>query len=452
MQLFNLRAMRRAGAVWPGLPLVILASAMPVMAISTPVAPREMNDSLRNQIIDSVSDAINEAYVFPDVAEAVGKHLRRQNQAGAFDQAVSLSELAEALTEEIYSICGDRHLQVRFRPDEFFESDTDLTEEQIQEIYNDDAWDNFAFEDVERLPGNVGYLRIHGFHETDWAGPTAIAAMNFIGHCDAVIIDLRESLGGQPSMVQLLASYFFDNPVHLNSFYIREGNTERQFWTHAYVPGPRLSDAKLYILTSGQTVSAAEELAYDLKHLDRAVIVGEKTRGAAHPARNYSLPSLNLSLSIPYGRAINPVTGTNWEGVGVEPDIRVESPKAFHVAYLDALESLKRECLNEDRLIALDWAIDGAKAGMNEITVSAQEMQDIAGRYNGMEIVMIDNRLTYRSRSGASYVLFPMGDDLYGLEGLKFLRLKFVRDESGAVTLLKRLFYDGRSDESPKSR
>src|SRR5262249_36093703 len=183
---------------------------------------------------------------------------------------------------------------------------------------------NCGFEKIERLPGNVGYLEFRQFAPPGICADTASAAMNFLANADAVIIDLRRNGGGDPAMVALISSYLFDaEPVHLNDLYFRPDNSTRQWWTLPYVPGKRLGSKKdVFVLTSKRTFSAAEEFTYNLKSLNRATIVGETTGGGAHPGGSRRIND-HFAIWVPSGRAINPITKTNWEGTGVTPDIDV---------------------------------------------------------------------------------------------------------------------------------
>jgi C-terminal processing protease CtpA/Prc len=162
--------------------------------------------------------------------------------------------------------------------------------------------------------------------------------MNLLAHTDALIIDLRRCRGGDPAMVALLCSYLFDDDVHLNDLYHRADDSTAQFWTSPYVPGSRFGGTKpLYVLTSSTTFSGAEELTYNLQQRRRATVIGETTRGGAHPVRAYRVDA-HLRATVPIARAINPVSGTNWEGTGVTPDVEVPAEGAFEVAYRGALE------------------------------------------------------------------------------------------------------------------
>jgi len=197
---------------------------------------------------------------------------------------------------------------------------------------------NFGFEKLERLEGNIGYLDLRGFLPAALAGETVTAAMNFLANTQAVIIDLRQNGGGEPAEVALISSYLFgSDPVHLNDLYWRPTNETHQWWTSAYVPGKRLTGKDVYILTSNRTFSAAEEFTYNLKSLKRATIIGETTGGGAHPGGPRRIND-HFFVNVPSGRAINPITKTNWEGKGVEPDIKVPADKALKTAHLMALE------------------------------------------------------------------------------------------------------------------
>jgi C-terminal processing protease CtpA/Prc len=190
---------------------------------------------------------------------------------------------------------------------------------------------------VQRLDGNVGYLDVRAMHDAGHAGQAAIAAMTLLAHTDVLLIDLRRNGGGDPGMVALYCSYLFDDTTHLNDLYWRDDDSTRQWWTLPYVPGPRFGGTKpVYVLTSGDTFSGAEELAYDLTR-GRATLIGERTRGGAHPGGRYRVAT-HLKAAVPSGRAINPVTGTNWEGTGVEPDLELPATDAFDAAYRLALD------------------------------------------------------------------------------------------------------------------
>jgi C-terminal processing protease CtpA/Prc len=209
--------------------------------------------------------------------------------------------------------------------------------------------DNFGFHKAERLPGNIGYLDIRHFVRPSWGSEdTAVGAMNMIANTNALIIDLRHCRGGNPDMVALISTYLFNGePVHLNDLYWRDEDVTESYWTLPDVPGKRFGGEKpVFILTSDFTFSAGEEFTYNLKSLKRAIVVGETTGGGAHPGSPFRIHP-HFEVFIPNGKAINPITGTNWEGCGVEPDIPTAADQALDAAYKLALEAFIKS-LDED--------------------------------------------------------------------------------------------------------
>jgi retinol-binding protein 3 len=196
---------------------------------------------------------------------------------------------------------------------------------------------NCAFERVERLQGNVGYLKFNAFMDPEVCGATASAAMNFLANVDALVVDLRENGGGDPAMVAYVSSYLFAERTHLNDLWERTTDRTTEYWTRTDVPGKRLAEKPVYVLTSRRTFSGAEEFSYNLKNLKRATIVGETTGGGAHPVSGQRIDD-HFTIGVPFARAINPVSKTNWEGTGVEPDVKVPAADALSTALKLAAE------------------------------------------------------------------------------------------------------------------
>jgi len=171
-------------------------------------------------------------------------------------------------------------------------------------------------------------------------GETAAAAMNLLANTDALIIDLRKNGGGDPAMVQLVCSYLFSQRTHLNDIYSRPDNRTEEFWTKTDMPGKPYGDKPVFVLTSSRTFSGAEEFSYNLKNLNRATIVGETTGGGAHPVNARRLGK-DFLIMVPFARAINPITKTNWEGTGVKPDVEVPAAQALKVAHLLAVRAIQ---------------------------------------------------------------------------------------------------------------
>jgi C-terminal processing protease CtpA/Prc len=201
--------------------------------------------------------------------------------------------------------------------------------------------DRSAFVKVEQLDGNVGYVKFNGFFDVEFCGPTASAAMNFVAGSRALIVDLRDNGGGSPAMVAYVSSYLFSTRTHLNDLWTRRTGATEEFWTRD-VPGRRFGGEKpVYVLTSARTFSGAEEFTYNLKSLKRATIVGETTGGGAHPVSAHPIDE-HFVIGVPFARAVNPITHTNWEGVGVAPDVKVLAADALATALKLARDGVRQ--------------------------------------------------------------------------------------------------------------
>jgi C-terminal processing protease CtpA/Prc len=188
--------------------------------------------------------------------------------------------------------------------------------------------ENCTFESVKILPRNIGYLKLNSFPDVSICRSIAVAAMASLNHADAIIFDLRDNRGGYAEMVMLISAYLFDHPEYM--YDPRESPTEKS-WTRSPVAGNRLADKPLYLLTSGTTWSAAEQFSYDLKMLKRATLVGERTRGGAHAGVFYRIDD-HFGMGIPEVKAVNPFSKADWEGVGIEPDLKVKAADALEAA------------------------------------------------------------------------------------------------------------------------
>ncbi len=407
----------------------------------------------RTEIIDSVARSLTQTYVFPNVANQMVDHVRARMTDGAYDGSIILAEFAQALTRDLRAISHDRHLGVMYAPPELVARlSAERDEQEIEREERDNAARrNFNFKRVEMLEGNVGYLRFDSFSPASWAGPTAVAAMNFLSHADAIIFDLRNNGGGSPSLIQLITTYLFDEAVHLNSFYIRETDSTQQFWTLTHVPGQRMPDTPVYVLTSDRTFSGAEEFSYNLKNLERGTIVGDTTGGGAHPTSRVLFENLNVGLSVPYGRAVNPITGTNWEGVGVIPDVAVPSEQALETAHMMALREIRAEVTDEGRLSAIDWAIAGLEAELNPTSADRDLLMSYAGKYGPRTLTFENGKLYYQRADGPRMHAIPMSDTLFRFGEIPYFRLEVVVDESGQPVILVGHYDDGQTDESRRS-
>jgi len=290
--------------------------------------------------IETLLRRIDEDYPVPEIGRRTVRTLRARLRSGAYDGMTSARAFSEALTRDLREASGDRHFTVEYFvvPRQFPEAAAAAGPQPASQLpFRLSAGANFGFVRVERLAGNIGYLRLDRFAPTAEAGETAAAAMQFLASSDALIIDLRENRGGHADMIALLASYLVREPSLLSE--IRSRTELKQLWTAAFVPGRRYLERPVYVLTSSNTFSAAEGLAYDLQALGRVKVVGEITAGGANPISRVLL-SERFGASIPAAQARNPITGTNWQGVGVQPDVRTPAAEALDTAHLLAVRAI----------------------------------------------------------------------------------------------------------------
>lgn len=326
-----------------------IASAAGVIAVSITAVGgaklRILGDSYVGQVsqtrdwsaeIGILTDRLTEHYVFLDVAERISAVLRHRLGDGGYSGLTADESFAAAVTADLQSVNGDKHLKLMFSADEIPSTPVsgprdNARHRQAAELAG------YGIGRVERLAGNVALLEVTSLIDPAIAGPAAAAAMTLVAGADVLLLDLRSNRGGQPSMVAFLCSYLMDQPTHLNDLYNRREDTTHQWWSYAFVPGRKFGGSKpVYVLTSGITFSGGEELSYNLQQTKRATLVGETTGGGAHPVGRHRIGS-HLFATVPWGRAINPVSGTNWEGTGVRPDIAVPADQAFATAYRLAL-------------------------------------------------------------------------------------------------------------------
>jgi hypothetical protein len=427
--------------------LLLLLASVPALAVP-PEAPPAITAKDRTAIIDDIAAALRDTYVFPEIAQRMEEHVRRQLRSGAYDRLGTLETFTQKLTEDLRSVSHDLHLFVGWVPEPFAPEAEEPTAEELAMMRRD----NYGFRRVERLAGNVGYLKLDSFERADLGGSTAVAAMGFLAGSDALIIDLRDNDGGEPSMIQLIASYLVSSePVHLSSFYIRKGDKTQQFWTHAWVPGTRLPTVPVFVLTSGRTFSAAEELAYTLKNLKRATIIGETTGGGAHPVETYQVKGYPVLMRLPYGRSVNPITGTNWEGTGVEPDIAVPAPDALAVAHTRALVAIAAKTTDPAQKVEVEFVRDVVEDRSHPASLSAAELQAFAGTYGLLTVIAEGGGLWGQMGNGPRVRFFPVGQDRFLVDDRDDFRIRFEREASGNVVRVVVLVPGGEQSHTRSS-
>ena len=324
------------------LPCLLFGSAFGAVTLaqSQPADPL-MSAAAKAEVIQTLRRKLQSNYVFPEVAERTAKAIEQKSAEGAYASATTAKVFAKLLSDDLRALGNDKHLAVRFDPGAVIDPTPGSAPsiQQLARMREEVIRDGFGIARVERLAGNVGYLDLRGFGPTEMVADAYASAMSLLGGTDALILDLRNNGGGEPSSVAYLMSYFFaeGDVRHINDIYDRPKNQTRQYWTSGSVKSRYLKP--VYVLTSAYTFSGGEECAYDFQTQKRATLVGETTGGGANPGDFVALGHGFVAF-IPDGRAINPVTHTNWEHVGVTPDVSVPAAKAQQAAYAEILRTL----------------------------------------------------------------------------------------------------------------
>jgi len=350
------------------LTLSLLLCLSPVGGVSADEqhASPAVGASDRKEIIATLGKQLQTNYVFPDVAQQFATTLASKEANGGYTAANTVDSFSQALARDMRAVGKDAHFDVFVDP-EFHPRDANAVPSKEDLARDRQAITHYGFgiQRVERLPGNVGYIEIRGFGPTTMVSAAYSAAMSLLSGTDALILDLRRNGGGEPGSVAYLMSHFFPegDERHLNDLYYRAGNTTHQYWTDPSA-GPRYGKP-VYVLTSARTFSGGEECAYDFQTQKRATLVGETTGGGANPGDEFGIGH-GLAAFIPTGRAINPVTHSSWEHVGVKPDIAVPAAKAQQAAYVAILRMLLASATDPDQRQELQDTLAKAEKGESE--------------------------------------------------------------------------------------
>lgn len=299
----------------------------------------KLDAAQRQLVIDGAIANLRAHYLDRDVAQKVAEALRAHEENGADNAATDGAAFADLLTRQMRDVSHDMHLLMVYSEAKIPDRKPEPAPKELARYRTAMEQVNCTFEKVEILPHNIGYLKLNSFPDPSVCESAATSAMASLNQADAIIFDLRDNTGGFPKMVALIAAYLFDHPEYC--FNPRE-ETTRQSWTASPVPGNKLADKPVYVLTSSSTFSGAEQFSYDLKMLKRATLVGETTRGGAHAGAFHRIDE-HFGIGIPETKAINPFSTADWEGIGVEPDVKVKAADALETAEKLAESKLRKK-------------------------------------------------------------------------------------------------------------
>jgi hypothetical protein len=425
-----------------------VASALTIFWATAAVADAPiMSADEKAAIVSSLNNSLKANYAFPDIALKIAPVLEEHLKTGDYDMATTRDAFASKLTGDLVKVSGDLHFYVGVDPKwiaEFRAKADPLRKAEIRKEESSRlAETNFGFDEVMRLSGNIGYIRFSYFADPELAYDTAASAMRFIDSTDAVIIDLRYNNGGYLEMAQFLASYFFSSEkdqLLFDYYYNEDGKRiERGQWVLPGLPGKRMVDKPVYILTGSTSFSSAEWFAYSMKKLGRATLIGERTAGGAHPVARKPVND-DFFVQVPIGQIRDPVDHGDFEGVGVQPDIQSSSIRALPLAHKLALENLAKT--NDAKCAELAWLLPDLTANIQRPVVDIEMVQKAVGKYEGRQIVREDGTLFYIWRDRFRVALEPIGPNLFAVEGVSDFRYR-LNFQRGKVTSLERVNKDG---------
>jgi hypothetical protein len=390
---------------------------------------QKLTPAIRSAVIDSIAAKLERIYVEPDTGRMIGQSLQAKLEAGAYDKLDNPAQFAEMVTRDLRALNGDLHLGLRYSPT----PPAGALPGGSPPRRMDGRRQNFGLGKVEILDGNVGYLEITGFMGLPGYQDVVVDALRFLSRTDAVIIDLRRNGGGSGEMSHFVFSHFLDS-VPVNTISVRRRPPAQPVVRQslAAVPGPRRTATPLYLLTSRNTASAAEEFSFVLKNQKRVTTVGGRTAGAGHMVTS-TAAGHGFTVSISITRVSDPVTGKEWEGTGVAADIAVPVEQALTAAHAAALRSIITGMKDEQETGYLTRLLVSLDARREPRAVDPTRLARYAGSYEGRVVSVAGGRLHYARREGGlSEVLVPLSDTRFALGATQ---LQF-EEQGGSIRLI----------------
>lgn len=426
----------------------------PYHFIAQTAAPKSFLDKKATKtLVDTLAFQLRKYYVFKEAANRMGAYIQKRYKDGAYNNISDPHILAGQLTKDVSSIHLDEHFHVEYNPEIAKELAGEIEDvpKYVEGKLNKEREKNFGFKKVEILNGNIGYLEISSFSRLNpYSKQAANAALQMLSNTSALIIDLRYGVGGSLDMVTYLMSRFFKERTLIMDIYLRsEKDTLHYYTTPDSIPG-RLSEIPIYILTSYKTFSAAEALTYGLQSQGRATIVGEVTRGGAHTVKYRNLSSGFIG-DIPFGVARNPITQTNWEKIGITPDVMVNENKALETAEIQIFEKAKLKSQSEEETRRLQWEFDLIQSINHPYEMDSLAFRKHCGDYGPYAIYYSKGNLCYQKVGKAVFTLLPLNETTMKVKGNDSFRIEFVMNNSGVCVSIITHYDDGRKEVALRS-
>ena len=409
----------------------------------------------KKEIIDRVSASLIKSYVYGDTARLMKARLESRFSDGGYNNISNAPDFADTLTADLRGIYFDHHLSVHYAPDLFAHliHSKQGSAEQANKEFQGAKHANFGFRKMEIYKGNIGYVALDQFYPVNKSSAKTVSSVfRFLSNTNAVIIDLRNNIGGEPEMVKRICSYLFESKTHINDLYERRTKKTIFYVTEPLAESELFKDKPFYILTSSGTFSAGEEFAYDLQVLKRAVIVGETTGGGAHPVSPIAI-SKGFVAFVPYARAINPITKTNWEGIGIIPDIKISSANALDEALLKIYEHLAMTSQDKNEKAAIVWQRNLLSSRLEPVNPDTAMLKAYTGSFEDVLVTFENRELYFATKSGHKSKLIPLTQTtMKRLDGDEDdIQIEFLKDANNIVNKICVHFSDGGEEHLKKT-
>lgn len=443
---------RKARFLFRTLPMLLLSCFLVVQGRAQTAYTVTASES--KAIVDSLASQLARYYVDETAGHKMAAALKNARRQGKFIGISDPHLLASKLTAEVQSAQRDEHFHVEYNPLVAAEisGNVDDVPRMVAEKLRVEMTHNFGFRKAEVLSGSIGFLEISSFSRLNaYSRATADAALRLLSNCDALIIDLRYGSGGSPEMVTHLLSRFFAERKHVSDIYIRSEKTTLPYYTTPDSSFASLQRMPVYILTSYKTFSAAEAFVYAMKSFKRATIVGETTRGGAHTVTYRPLGN-GFVADIPFGVAQDPVTGRNWEGTGIVPDVHVAADLAPETAENLIFERALASARDSSAAKRIAWSRRLLNGQNHPASVDTMALKSLAGDY-GAYVVSYDKGCLYYQKAGkAKFPLEPIGENCLRPRGNDTFIVEFLRQKNGAPAKIVTSYDDGRIEFASRIR
>ena len=427
---------------------IIILAGIKVLAQNNQESSMIVTPKITHELIENIKMAMMDNYIFPDTAAKMIAYLEKEFKKGSYSGIKDPAQLAGKLDADLQTSHRDGHLRIMYDP-RLTQQLLDTTDMEKKRRLNDSMsladmrHNNFYFSKAEILDGNIGYISFNQFVGfVNEAKPTVEAALRFVANTNALIIDLRNNGGGSPQMVNLVESYFFPGKTHMNDIVDRSGKTD-VFWTDPSLTEGLTLNMPVYILTSGLTFSGAEDFTYGMQSVKRAIVVGDTTGGGAHPTGIYNL-DMGFIGYIPHLRSLNPYTHTDWEGIGIIPDIALSADDAVIAAQRDYFTKQIASAKTDREKKQLQWALNSLLAKMDKQNIDSAQLSICTGTFaGGLRFYIKDNSLYCMNGERGNTVtkLQHISNNMFVLD--ENVQVEFVTDKSAQVSGIAMHWSDG---------